>query len=141
MFVTRELFGKKVQVQIPNEDFPSQQQIDYIDERTGENCQHRWYKSVSDSKARRAKDEDDDGTVNLHYRYWLPPPSANGGDEELKGIVVFTHGISSQSGHSSRIDGRPLDTALVVDTFTSKGIAVYARVSTLSCLVFYSRDL
>ena len=131
MFVTRELFGKKVQIQIPNDVFPSQEQIDYIDKNTGENCQHGWFKSVSDGEA-RVNEDDSDGNIHLHYRCWLPPSIKK---DEVKGIVIFTHGISSQSGHSSRIDGRPLDIALVVDTFTSKGIAVYARVSTVLLVV------
>jgi len=135
MFVSREIFGKKnVQIQIPNDVFPSQEQIDHIDKGTGENCQHGWFKSVSDGKAARvvnnednnnndSDNDDDDVNAHLHYRCWLPPSTQK---DEVKGIVIFHHGIQSQSGHSSRIDGRPLDAALLVDTFTSKGIAVYS---------------
>lgn len=116
-FETRELFGRSVRIQIPSDSFPTPEEIRKIDETTGLNCKHGWYESVSDSSSYK---HDDEGKAQIHYRYWLPsgPP---------KGILVFTHGILSQSGHACRLDGRPLDVALVVDTFTAKGFAVYAR--------------
>jgi len=118
--VVRELFGKKgVNIEISDDDFPTKEEIEYIDNTTGKDCQHGWYKSSSSNK-----NGNDD--MYLHYRYWLPPPTSDG-DGEVKGVVVFTHGISSHTGHASRINDRPLNVALVVDTFTSKGMAVYAR--------------
>lgn len=117
-FETRELFGRSVRIQIPSDCFPTPEEIREIDETSGPNCKHGWYESVSDSSSYK---HDDESKAQIHYRYWLPsgPP---------KGILVFTHGILSQSGHACRLDGRPLDVALVVDTFTAKGFAVYARV-------------
>jgi len=111
MYETRELFGKTVEVQIPTDVFPTNEQIEAMDAVTGTNCKHGWYEG-SEGKT----------TVNLHYRYWLPE-----GNQPPKGIVVFTMGIMSQTAHALRIDGRPLDVALVVDTFTAKGMAVYAK--------------
>jgi len=113
MYEARELFGKTVTVQIPSDVFPTAEQIETMDAVTGAGCTHGWYESVS---------QEGDKNVNLHYRRWLPS-----GDQPLKGIVVFSMGILSETGHAARIDGRPLDMALVVDTFIAKGIAVYAR--------------
>jgi hypothetical protein len=126
MFESRELFGKTVKVQIPADVFPTNEEIEAMDAVTGDNCQHGWYKSSSKSFL-TGDDNDNDGPVNLHYRYWLPP-----GNQPPKGVVIFYMGIMSQTGHASRIDGRPLDVALVVDTFTAKGMAVYAGVSELN---------
>mmetsp|Transcript_25407 Transcript_25407/g.53553 ORF Transcript_25407/g.53553 Transcript_25407/m.53553 type:complete len:387 (+) Transcript_25407:312-1472(+) len=118
-FEARELFGKTVRIEIPGDNFPTQEQIDGIDEITGKDCRHGWYESVSKGNQNTDEAQNANANANLHYRYWLP--------DDPKGIVIFTHGISSQSGHASRIDGRPLDMALMVDTFTKKGFAVYAR--------------
>jgi len=107
----RELFGKTVTVQIPNNCFPTDEQIQAMDELCGPNCRHGWYEG-SEAGA----------PVNLHYRYWLPS-----GGKKPKGVVVFTHGILSQTAHSLRVGGRPLDVSLVVDTFLDKGFAVYAK--------------
>jgi len=109
MFKSRELFGKTVEIQIPDDVFPSNEVIQEMDDVTGENCQHGWFEGSADGES-----------TNLHYRYWLPKGAP-------KGIVVYTHGIMSQNGHALRLDGRPLDTALTVDTFREKGFAVYAK--------------
>jgi len=134
----RELFGKNVLVEIPTEVFPSQPQIDEIDAATGANCRHGWYESSSPTEEvpagkgdERGKDDESgktetSGGVCLHYRSWFPEDTP---EDELKGVLVFTHGIHSQSGHASLINDRPLDVALVVKTFVDKGMAVYARVS------------
>ena len=131
--VNRELFGKDVNVEIPDDVFPSQEEIDYIDKNTGNNCQHGWYKSCTSKDNNNEEEEDGNGNesnarndIQLHYRYWLPPDTDK---EDIKGIVIYTHGIHSQSGHASRLQNRPLDVALLVDTFTNKGMAVYAGVS------------
>mmetsp|Transcript_18616 Transcript_18616/g.42518 ORF Transcript_18616/g.42518 Transcript_18616/m.42518 type:complete len:384 (+) Transcript_18616:388-1539(+) len=132
----RELFGKNVLVEIPTEVFPSQPQIDEIDAATGANCRHGWYESSSPTEEvpagkgdERGKDDESgktetSGGVCLHYRSWFPEDTP---EDELKGVLVFTHGIHSQSGHASLINDRPLDVALVVKTFVDKGMAVYAR--------------
>ena len=118
-YETRELFGKTVRVQIPSDAFPTDEQIANLDTVTGPNCKHWWYDSVT---------KNEDGSLaNLHYRYWVPS------DQPLKGIVVFNMGILSETSHAARVKGesmeRPLDVALLVDTFAAKGIALYARVS------------
>ena len=123
MFESRELFGKTVKVQIPADVFPTNEQIEAMDAVTGDNCQHGWYESTSKTFL-KDDDDDNDGPANLHYRYWLPP-----GNKPPKGVVIFYMGINCQTGHASRINGRPTDIALVVDTFAAKGMAVYARVS------------
>jgi hypothetical protein len=92
--VVKELYGKMVDIDIPADVFPTKEEIDAIDDVV-KGCQHGWYKSVS-------KTEKGDDTVDLHFRYWLP-------DGKPKGILIYTHGIHSHSGHGSRIDGRPLD--------------------------------
>ena len=110
-FEKRELFGKTVEIQIPSEVFPTDEQIKAMDEITGPNCQHGWYEGYEAGE-----------TVNLHYRYWLPPKAP-------KGILIFTHGIMVETSHGLNAEGRKLDMSLVVDTFLAKGFTVYAKVS------------
>ena len=110
-FEKRELFGKTVEIQISSEVFPTSEDVKKMDDLTGPNCQHGWYETTSVGE-----------TVNLHYRYWLPKT-------KLKGVLIFTMGIQSETSHALTIDGRPLDMALLVDTFLKKGVAVYAKVS------------
>lgn len=114
MFETRELWGKTVTVQIPADVFPTEEKIQELDDVAGPNCQHGWYESKFDQGTYGGS-----GPASLHYRYWLPS-----GDP--KGILIFYHGIHNHAGHAARIDGRPVDMALIVDTFTAKGMAVYA---------------
>lgn len=109
MFEARELFGKTVEIQIPSDVFPTAEQLKAMDELTGPNCQHGWYEGTEDGKP-----------VNIHYRYWLP-------EKAPKAVIVVTMGIQSETSHALRIDGRPLDVALIVDTFLAKGFAVYAK--------------
>lgn len=109
MFEKRELFGKTVCVEIPSDVFPSEEYIKKLDDVTGPHCEHGWYESMAKGKP-----------VNLHYRCWLPQNRA------LKGILIFTMGIMSETSHALNLDGRPLDAALVVDTFVKMDIAVYA---------------
>mmetsp|Transcript_25356 Transcript_25356/g.44551 ORF Transcript_25356/g.44551 Transcript_25356/m.44551 type:complete len:359 (+) Transcript_25356:73-1149(+) len=110
--VVKELYGKIVNIDIPEDVFPTNEEIDGIDNLIP-GCQHGFYKSVS------TKDNCDE-PVDLHYRYWLP-------SDIPRGIVIYNHGIHSHSAHASRIDGRALDLALFVDTFLNMGLAVYAR--------------
>ena len=92
--VVKEIYGKMVDLDIPADVFPTSEEIKAIDELLP-GCQHGWYKSVTLNKINKEP-------IDLHYRYWLPsgPP---------RGILIYTHGIHSHSGHGSRINGRPLD--------------------------------
>ncbi|KAL3896396.1 MAG: hypothetical protein SGARI_007184 [Bacillariaceae sp.] len=108
----KDLYGKMVDIDIPADVFPSQEEIADIDALSA-GCQHGFYKSVS-------KNDGGDGEgVDLHYRYWLP----KGG--KPKGIMIYTHGIHSHSGHGSRIDGRALDVfALSASVFLPLSVAL-----------------
>jgi len=120
----RHLFGRTVNIEIPDHEFPTKDEMESIDAMTGTDCQHAWYKSCS------SNNKIENGDIYLHYRSWLPPaalPVSKESNHKIKGVVIFTHGICSHSGHAARINDRPLDVALLVDTFTSKGMAVYAR--------------
>jgi hypothetical protein len=82
-----------VDIDIPANVFPTSQEMEKIESNLP-NCHHGWYQSVSKNSG---------GTpIDLHYRYWLP-------SGKPEGILIYTHGIHSHSGHASRIDGRPLD--------------------------------
>jgi hypothetical protein len=92
--VVKEIYGKFVDIDIPADVFPTTQEIAAIDELLP-GCHHGWYKSVTLHEINKEP-------IDLHYRYWLPEGSP-------KGILIYTHGIHSHSGHASRLNGRPLD--------------------------------
>jgi hypothetical protein len=90
----QDIYGKVVDIDIPESVFPTPKEIEEF-EAVAPGCQHGWYQSVSKN--------DKGEPIDLHYRYWMPKSG------KPKGIVIYTHGIHSHSGHGSRIDGRPLD--------------------------------
>jgi hypothetical protein len=90
--VIKEVYGKFVDIDIPADVFPTQQEIEAVDALLP-NCQHGWYKSVTDD-------------ADLHYRYWAPTTT---NPEKPRGVIIYTHGIHSHSGHGWRHEGRALD--------------------------------
>lgn len=68
--------------------------------------QHGWFESC-------------DNGQKLHYVSWLP-------SGEVRGVLVFVHGIKTMCWRGTVIDGRKLSISLVVDECLKKGIAVYA---------------
>lgn len=91
--VVKDVFGKIVNIDIPADVFPTKEEIEAV-EAVLPNCQHGWYKSVTDD-------------VDLHYRYWKPTSGTT--NDKPKGIVIYTHGVNSHSGHAARPGGRPID--------------------------------
>jgi hypothetical protein len=90
--VLRNVFGSDVNVEIDSDFFPSDAEIEEMDQSMP-GCQHGYFKSTSHDNA------------NLHYRYWLP-------EGEVKGVAVFFHGINSHTGRGLIMDGRKLCTSL-----------------------------
>lgn len=89
----KDIHGKMVDIDIPSNVFPTMEDIAAID-AVVPNSNHGWYPSVSKHQ--------NGVPYDLHYRYWEPKG-------EPKGVLIYTHGVHSHSGHGSRIDGRPLD--------------------------------
>lgn len=98
----QDIYGKVVDIDIPADVFPTPPELDEL-EAVAPNCIHGWYPSVTLSKTAT------NTPIDLHYRKWLPQGVGN-----PKGILIYTHGIHSHSGHGSRIDGRPLDVVSLV---------------------------
>jgi hypothetical protein len=132
--VVKDVVGKMVDIDIPLDVFPTKDELEAV-EAIVPGCQHGWYKSVSDA-------------ADLHYRYWTssspppPPPSSSSNDattstststtsDKAKGIVIFTHGIHSHSGHAARLGGRALDMV--------RWMCVCVCVHLCLCLIFYFR--
>jgi pimeloyl-ACP methyl ester carboxylesterase len=102
--VSRNLFGTDVNIQI-GEGFPSDEEIKQQDNLLSE-CEHGWIDSTYED-------------AKLHYRYWLPK-----GD--IKGVVVYFHGINTQSGKALVLNGRRLCTSLLSDTLVGNGLALFS---------------
>jgi acylglycerol lipase len=106
MMVDYDIFGAKgVKIEIPKAVFPTKEELDLMDQ-TVPGSQHGWFESSY--KKRR-----------LHYCCWVP-------EGEVKGVVVFCHGISSYCWKGTVIDDQKLSTSLMVDSFLRKGVAVYS---------------
>jgi len=103
-----DVFGAKERsIDIPEDTFPKKTEIEQW-ERALPGCEHGWFESVHEGS-------------QLHYRSFLPV------GRKTKGIVVFYHGISGQSGRALVMDnGRKLGQALLSDALTKEGYALYA---------------
>jgi acylglycerol lipase len=99
------LWGQKVHLPIAKRLFPTDDELAEMESHM-EGCQHGFIESTFEKS-------------KLHYRKFLPK-------DKPKGIAVFMHGISAQSGHSHIIDGRKLNMSLMAEEFNKRGIAVYA---------------
>lgn len=101
------LWGKQVELDIPETVFPTDAELQAM-EGTMPQCQHGWFESTCG--------------LQLHYRKFLPPPV-----EQLKGVVVYQHGIQTHSGKSIVLkdSGRKLNMALMSDRLLKAGYAVY----------------
>eukprot|EP00980_Cylindrotheca_fusiformis_P013647 scaffold3513_cov102-Cylindrotheca_fusiformis.AAC.8 len=105
----RKLFGSSEEVTVELEKFPTEMQIEEL-EKAMPGCQHGYFKSTAH------------GGAKLHYRYWLPKEDG----PELKGVVVFFHGISAHGGRGLIMDGRKLSSTLLAEMFLEQGIAIYS---------------
>ena len=107
---TRTVFGVERKIQIPKDIALDEDDIKFIEERCGDNCEHFWIDScVKDTK--------------LHCRKWLPPQK-----EKPKAIVVHAHGIQTHSGNALIMpDGRKFNSALRAERFNKEGYAVYSH--------------
>jgi acylglycerol lipase len=98
------LWGKEVDVDIPKEVFPSDDEFKAMEDRMP-GCQHGWFESNGSQ---------------LHYRKFLP-------SGKPKGVVVYMHGIQTHSGKAFILEnGRKINMALMSDSLTKAGYALYA---------------
>ena len=98
------LWGKEVDLDLPKETFPTDQEFNEMED-TMPGCQHGWFESNG---------------AQLHYRKFLPAGKP-------KGLVVYMHGIQSQSGKSYVLQsGRKINMALMSDSLIKAGYALYA---------------
>ncbi len=96
--------GKGINIEIPKDVFPTKEELDLMEELVP-GGEHGWFES-SYKKSR------------LHYQSWVPKG-------EVKGVVVFCHGVCSNCCKGTVVDGQKLSTSLLVDSFHHKGIAFY----------------
>ena len=103
--VEYSLWGKNVDIEIPKDKFPTQQEIEDLDSKMPD-CEHGWFESVAKAQ--------------LHYRIMLPsaqPP---------KGIVVFCHGIAANGGKAFILkDGSRLNVSYLQERLLERGYALY----------------
>jgi alpha-beta hydrolase superfamily lysophospholipase len=118
----KTVFGKEVDIDIPNDLFPTTQQIEEH-EACLVGCEHGWMESCHrDAKQPNSR-------FQLHYRQFLPPSGSP------KAIVVFLHGIQTHSGKAYQFEPSGettktkvnLSVALQADTYVHQhGYAFYA---------------
>lgn len=99
------LWGKDVELDIPKEAFPTDAEIQAMEDALPECQQHGWFESNG---------------AQLHYRKFMPP-------EQPRGVVVYQHGILAHTGNAFILnDGRKVNSALMADSFNKAGYALYA---------------
>eukprot|EP00934_Nitzschia_sp_Nitz4_P005467 Nitzschia sp. Nitz4//scaffold183_size43938//3886//6747//NITZ4_007264-RA/size43938-processed-gene-0.12-mRNA-1//-1//CDS//3329539596//5457//frame0 len=100
-----DIFGAEgVNIEISSDVFPTQEEIEAMEAKMP-GGEHGWFESSFQS-------------CRLHYRCWLPKG-------EVKGAMIYNHGVHSQSGKGSILGDRRLGTNLLIDNFNSRGIAFY----------------
>ena len=98
-------YGKYVELDIPKEAFPTDAEIQAMEDALPECQQHGWFESNG---------------AQLHYRKFMPP-------EQPRGVVVYQHGILAHTGNAFILkDGRKVNSALMADSFNKAGYALYA---------------
>jgi len=106
-----------IDVEIPEDDFPDEDWRKEKDELF-DDPEHGYFESTYEGK-------------KLHYRANFPKKKDGGGkdDDAVRAVVVYQHGIHSQSGYGIQVpsDGRYTDHALRSREFTAKGYALYAH--------------
>lgn len=101
------LWDTSVDIQIPYRNFPSMTDIKAVDALFPSSVKHGFFETTSTG-------------CKLHYRVCYPTP------EQLKGILVFQHGILAHSGAAFRLkSGRLTNYALLADCMVKAGYAVY----------------
>ena len=119
--IIKTVFG--VERNIEASDFPSEDEINALESMLPKGCIHGWFPSTYQNK-------------QLHYRKWIPKSS-----NPPKAIVIFMHGISTHSVKYVQLPPPPpntedtnndapsprwVSTQLMIDTFVTNDIAVYA---------------
>jgi acylglycerol lipase len=104
-----DLWGKKVYLGIPPENFPTKEEMTQMESLMPECC-HGWFESCYEGK-------------QLHYRKFLPP-----NNQKPKAIIVYHHGIQAHSGVAwITKDGRKLSLAAQIEHYVIRnGFAFYA---------------
>mmetsp|Transcript_3809 Transcript_3809/g.6502 ORF Transcript_3809/g.6502 Transcript_3809/m.6502 type:complete len:385 (-) Transcript_3809:133-1287(-) len=106
---TYELWGKKVQLAIPKDCFPTDEELKTLHAPLQPHCQHKWFKSQFQ------------GGALLHYMQLTSTETPK------KGIIVFQHGIQANGGTAHVLrDGRKTDMALLQEYCQQQDFALYS---------------
>jgi hypothetical protein len=101
------LWDTSVDIEIPYGTFPSESEIKAVDALFPSSLKHGYFTTTSTG-------------CKLHYRVCYPP------SEQLKGILVFQHGIMAHSGTAFKLkSGRVTNYALLAHSMVKAGYAVY----------------
>ena len=102
--VKYELWGKRVELDIPQELFPTHEELQAL-EAALPGCEHGWFESNG---------------FHLHYRKFMPA------DGKPKGVIVYQHGILGQTGNAFVLKtGRKISGSLLSDALTKAGYSLY----------------
>lgn len=105
-----DIFGAKgINIEIPQDVFPTKAELDLMDALVP-GGEHGWFKSSYQNS-------------RLHYQSWIPTG-------QVKGVVVYCHGVHSNCTKGTIINGQKFSTSLQVDSFHRIGCAFY----TFDCL-------
>ena len=105
-----DLWGKKVNIGIPKDKFPTDDELAAMEAKLPAPCEHGWFTSSSSQQQQ------------LHYSKIVPSGTAP------KAVVVFNHGNATHGGSAFITkDGRKLNFALFVEYLVNQqGCALYA---------------
>lgn len=100
-----DIFGAKgINIEIPEDVFPTKDELELMEKKLP-GGEHGFFESC-------------DRGQKLHYMSWVP-------SGEVKGVLVYVHGVNTHCFKAMEIEDRKLAMSLVVDECLKKGVAVY----------------
>ncbi len=102
------LWETKVDIEIPNNVVPTNEEIQALDDILGVPCTHGYFQSPHHGR-------------KLHYRKFVP----TGENVEPKGIFIFQHGIKAECGMACQVDGKFYKASVLSTMVTKAGYIFY----------------
>ena len=102
------LWDTCVNLEIPKDVFVTDEEIQEMDGHFDFPCEHGYFSSTHQNQ-------------KLHYRKWTPPAGT-----QIKGVLVWQHGIHGEGAMSCKIDGKTYQTAVLVNMAIKAGYIMYS---------------
>jgi hypothetical protein len=108
IMVEYTLWDSCVNLDIPKDVFPTDEEIQEMDGNFDSHCEHGYFSPPRHNQ-------------KLHYRKWTPPAGT-----VIKGVLVWQHGIMGECGMACRVDDQVYKAAVIVKMAIKAGYIMYS---------------